>query len=101
MPSSDRKGSRSNGWRIQGRFRLSQVTHHGGADGIRHRLWQSLPQRDQRTVPRVERIVLRHVVPRQQLIFVSERRWREPPVLLEIEGARPALAASIVEAATA
>src|ERR1051325_2859380 len=68
--------------------RTPRRTHN---DSHRHR--QSLPQRDEGAVFRVERIVLRDARAAVEAVLVGERRGLEAPVALEVEGAGALLAA--------
>src|SRR5215470_15659150 len=95
-PNSDGRIDRAKNWRIGGP-RLPQAADQHGPDSVGYGFRQASPQRDERAVFRVRRVVLRHVVASQQLVFVTQRRRLEAPVLLEAERARPALASTIIE----
>src|SRR4030088_437076 len=76
---------------------LSQVAYDVRAERVGCGFGQSPPQRDERAILRVERVVLRYGLAFEKLIFVSQRRGFEAPIFLEVEGAAPALAATEVE----
>src|SRR6516165_1906956 len=66
-------------------------------DEIRDRERQPAPQRDQRAVLGIQRIVLRNRTAAEESVFVMQRYGLESPVLLELERPRAPLAPSIVE----
>src|SRR6185312_1245796 len=78
-----------------------EAPHDVRAEAVRNADRQPLPQRDERAVLGVRRIVLRHRVALVEPVFVVQRRGLESPVLLEREGPGVALAAAVVEQAAA
>src|SRR5450755_3494815 len=75
----------------------SQVAYDVRAERVGCGLGQSPPQRDERAILRVERVVLRYVLAFEKLILVSQRRGFDAPILLEVERAGPSLAAAEIE----
>src|SRR5256885_5683983 len=82
-------------------WRLAQALHEVRTDDVRDPDRQAPPQRDQRPVLRIERVVLRDFRAPVEAVFVGERRGLEAPVLLEIERSGALLAAPEVEYAGA
>src|SRR5436305_5968008 len=75
----------------------AEASHDVRTHAVRNRKRQSLPQRDERAVLRVCRIVLGNSVAVVEAVFVMQRLRLEAPVLLECERSGSALAAAVVE----
>src|SRR6185369_16299591 len=79
----------------------SQMTRQARADEVDQRARQPAPQLDGALVLRVGGVVLRNRFALEERVLVVQRRRLEAPVLLEVERARAALGAPVVEDANA
>src|ERR1044071_8183635 len=79
----------------------AKALHEMRTERVGERDRQALPQCDEGPVLRVERIVLRDARAPVEAVLVGQRDGLETPVLLEVEGTGPLLAAAEVENADA
>src|SRR4051794_12738610 len=93
--ASCKPGSRS--VRIQQACASAETSRQIGSNSVHQWQWQPLPQSDEQTILRVERVLLWNLSTAQQFHFVTQRLGLKSPVLLEIMRAGTLLTSVVVE----